>query len=73
MTTNKLKQMIIENFIIFACHTEEERTRFNGLLTDYMVSEDEGEYNELLSGLAIHEDSIGIHTNCQNCGASTNL
>jgi hypothetical protein len=73
MTTTELKKMIIENFIVFACHTEDERAEYTNKLNDYMIAEDEGDYNELLDALSITEDKLGIHTNCQNCGSSTNI
>ena len=29
--------------------------------------------NEITQGLNVSEDTLGIHTTCQNCGSSTNL
>lgn len=68
--TEEIKLDIIENFIDHFTSDEDERERMKFTAKDYIA---EDHVNEILQSLNINEDNLGIHTNCQNCGASTNL
>ena len=49
---------------------EAERKQMKDEAFDYIK---EDWVNEITQGLKVSEDTLGIHTTCQNCGSSTNL
>ena len=68
--TQEIKLMIIDNFIDAYTTNELERDRFKEISYIY-VNEDH--VDEIAQSFHMHEDSLGVHTTCQNCGSSTNL
>jgi hypothetical protein len=68
--TQEIKLMIINNFIDAYTTNELERTKCKKLSYIY-VKEDH--VDEIAQSFHIHEDSLGVHTTCQNCDSSTNL
>jgi hypothetical protein len=66
----ELKLIIIDNFIDHYTSDENERERMRLTARDYIA---EDHVNEILQGLNLNEDKLGLHTTCQNCGSSTNL
>ena len=67
--TEKIKQMIIQNWILFEKHREPTKEE-EELISSYI---EEDHVNEITQSLCITEDEIGVHTICQNCSSSTNL
>lgn len=67
--TEKIKQQIIENWFLFEKHREPNKEE-KRLIETYI---EEDYVNEITDSLKISEDKLGVHTNCQNCGASTNI
>lgn len=68
--SKKTKLMIIENFIDYFTSDDLEREAIKEAAWDY-VQEDH--CNEILDSFVLNEDEFGLHTSCQNCGATTNI
>lgn len=68
--TLDIKLMIIENFIDYFTSDDIERETLKEIASSYV---DEDHIDEITCAFHIHQDGLGVHTICQNCGASTNL
>lgn len=69
MTTNEIKEQIIQNWILFEKHREPNRKELKAI----RIYVEEDHVDEIGEGLGLKQDNIGAHVICQNCGASTNL
>jgi len=67
--TERIKQITIENFLLHLNH-EEPTTEMKTFISQYI---EDDHVNEITESLKIHEDDLGVHTTCLNCGCSSDI